>query len=108
MKRRGPILVNGRKYKIKRVTQKTMATLTDSEHEVYGLCDSDSTTIHIDKNLSDEADTGALEHEVGHASCEESGARSIISKFTDKGSELEELLIRVWFPVWSAALKARK
>ncbi len=99
------VVVNGRKYNVIRCTQDKMPE--SSEDHYYGFCDPERTEILLANTLSPEQAMGTYEHEVGHASAEESGAHSIMQRYTRKHYELEEDLCRIWLPVYLAALRGK-
>lgn len=96
--------VLGRIYTVKKVPEGRMPK-TDDDSVHVGFCESNKTEILILKTLSAEAQRGTFEHEVGHATAEESGASEIMKKFTSKADELEEHLCRVWLPAYLEALR---
>ncbi len=98
--------VSGRVYKIRRIPQEKMPK-DDPAEILYGYCDPEKCEILLLDTLSPEAMQGTLEHELGHASSEESGARSIMEKYTKKAHQLEEDLCRVWLPVFLESLKRK-
>ncbi len=105
------VMINGRTYNVRRLSKSRMPTgenKTGEDEELLGYCDPAKTEILVAKELSKEAAQGTYEHEVGHASAEESGARDIMEKFTNKSEELEEHLIRVWLPVYLASLRSTR
>ena len=98
----------GTVYKIKKVSESQMPRTDDDEETIHhAYCDTEKTTIYILKDLSLEAQRSSFEHEGGHASSEESGARAIMAKFTTNYMDLEEHLCRIWLPCFLDGLRTK-
>lgn len=98
---------NGVTYTVKKLTASKMPKTEDNETIHVGHCDNEKTEISILNQLSQEAQRGTFEHEAGHASSEESGARKIMESYTEDYMELEEHLCRVWLPCYLEGLRVK-
>jgi hypothetical protein len=97
-KKRVPIC--GVSYRVVRAPGKEMESC-------QGLCDPMKGEIRIDRRLSGAGYRSTFEHEIGHATCEESGARFLMNQFldADRVNKLEEILCRVWLPAYTAVIR---
>lgn len=97
------VSINGVDYDVEEVDPDKMGA--DPDETVYGSCNHEQTKILVMNTLSAEGKKHTLRHEVGHGSAAESGASHIMAQYVgEKAEELEELLIRVWLPVYLQAL----
>lgn len=96
MKRR---TVGGQTYIVRRVPR---AELGGDD----GECDVARAEIKVADDMVQRVAKVVEDHEVGHAACEESGAREILRRYAPgREEELEELLIQTWLRTYAAALK---
>ena len=98
--------VRGHYYKVRVVPESQLEDGEGSGQTTVG-----DRLICIADHLSSDVAKSVLEHEIGHAACEESGACEIIKRFVKSEKDqrdLEELLVTTWLPVYLQAVKGER
>ena len=90
------VVIGGVRYIVERPTRKELGGPADIKYE--------KARIRVARDVAEEAAAAFYRHELGHGAFYESGAYTILKRYTTAPDELEEVLVDTFVPVLCGAL----